>query len=107
MAQENMSQELRSKHIDEKRNCFLEEKEQNELMSRNHKNVCTTLNYIEHFLILTSAFTVSISVSAFASLIGIPLGITSSEIGLQIFVIAAGIKKYKSIIKKNKKSMIK
>ena len=36
-------------------------------------------------------------------IVGIPLVITSSKIGLKIYVIAAGIKKYKLIIKKNKK----
>ena len=35
-------------------------------------------------------------------MIGIPIGITSSGIGLKIFALAAGIKKHKSIIKKNK-----
>ena len=44
-----------------------------------------------------------ISTSAFTSLIGISIGITSSAIGLKIFAITAGIKKYKSIIKKKKK----
>ena len=34
---------------------------------------------------------------------GIPIGITSSAAGLEICVIAARIKKYKSIIKKMKK----
>ena len=43
------------------------------------------------------------SISAFASLVGIPIGITSSSIGLKICVITAGIKQYKSIIKKKKK----
>ena len=43
------------------------------------------------------------SISAFASLIGILIGITSSVIGLKINAITAGIKKYKSIIKKKKK----
>ena len=51
MVAENISQLFRLKHLDEIRNYFLEEKKQNELMSRNHKKVCTTLNYIEHFLI--------------------------------------------------------
>ena len=37
----------------------------------------------------------------------IPVGITSSAIGSKIFVIAAGIKKYKSIIKKKKKKLDK
>ena len=36
-------------------------------------------------------------------MVGIPIGITSSTIGLTICVITAAIKKYKSIIKKKKK----
>ena len=72
-------------------------------MSKKHKKVCITLNYIEHFLILASTITGGISISAFASSLGIPLGITSSAIGLKICAITAGIKKYKSIIKKKKK----
>ena len=71
-------------------------------MSRKHKKVCATLNYIEHFLILDYKITGCISVSAFASLVGIPIGITSSAIKLKICTITAGIKKYKSIIKKKK-----
>ena len=43
------------------------------------------------------------SISAFASLICVPVGITSSAVGINIFSIIAGIKKYKSIIKKMKK----
>ena len=61
------------------------------------------LNYIEHFLILASAITGCVSISAFASLLDIHIGITSSAIGLKICAIAPGIKKYKSIIKKKKK----
>ena len=48
----NMSQEFKMKNIDETRNNLLEEIKQNELMSKKYKKVCTTLNYIEHFLIL-------------------------------------------------------
>ena len=39
----------------------------------------------------------------FFSLVGIPVGITSSAIRLKVCEIAAGSKKYKSIIKKKKK----
>ena len=42
--------------------------------------------------------------SAFVFLFGIAIGITSSTIELKICVIAAGIKKYKSIIKKKKEA---
>ena len=66
---------------------------QNELMSKNHKKVCRVLNYIEHSLIVTSTITGCISISAFASLVGIPIEISISTIGLKICVISAGIKK--------------
>ena len=46
MAEENISQEFRLKNIDERGNYLIEEIKQNELMSRKHKKVCTTLNYI-------------------------------------------------------------
>ena len=42
-------------------------------MSKKHKKVCTTLNYIEHFLILGSTIIGCVSISAFASLVGIPI----------------------------------
>ena len=61
-------------------------------MSRKHKKAC--ISYIEHFLILPSAITGFISISAFASLIGIPIGITSYAIGLKICAITSGIKRY-------------
>ena len=93
--------------MDETRNYFLEEIAQNKFMGRKHKKVCTTLIYIEHFLISVSTITRCISLSAFASWLGIPIEITSSAIGLKIRAITAGIEKYKSIIKKTKRSMIK
>ena len=103
MSEENISQEFRLKNIDETRNYLIEETNRNKLLSKKHKKVCTTLNYIEHFLILASTITGCVSISAFASLVGIPIGITSSAIGLKICAITAGIKKYKSIIKEKKK----
>ena len=57
----------------------------------------------KHFLILTSPITGCILISAFASLLVIPIGIMSYAIELKIWTKAAGIKKYKSIIKKTKK----
>ena len=72
-------------------------------MSKKHKKVRSTLSCIEHFLILACTVTGCISISIFASLFGIPIGITSSVIGLKTWAITAGIKKYKPIIKKEKK----
>ena len=72
-------------------------------MSKKHKTVCKVLNYIDHLLIVFSAITGCVSISAFASFICIPIGTTCSAIGLKICAITAGIEKYNSIIKKKKK----
>ena len=56
MAEENINQE---------KNCFLEEVKQYELMSRNHKKVCTTLNYLKSFRIFASTITGCVSIFAF------------------------------------------
>ena len=50
-------------------------------MSKKHKKGYTTLNYIEHFLILGSTTTGCISISTFVFLIDLPIGITSFAIG--------------------------
>ena len=47
----DLSQEFRPKNIDETRNDLIEEMNRNELMSKKHKQVCATLNYIEHIFI--------------------------------------------------------
>ena len=91
MVEENISQEFRLKNIDETRNYLIEQINRNELMSKKHKKVCKALNYNEHFLILVSSITGCFSMSAFASLIGIPIGIASSAIVLKICAITARI----------------
>ena len=103
MSEENISQEFRLKSIDEARNYLIEEINRNELMSKKCKKVCRVLNYIDHLLIVISIITGCVSISGFASLVGIPIRITSSAIGLKICAIAAGSRKYKSIIKEKKK----
>ena len=102
MTEKNLRQKFRKKNIDEKRNYLSEKVIQNDLKSKKHKKVYTVLNYIEHQLILIFPVSGCVSISVFA-LAGIHIGITSSEIELTICVITAGIKKYKSIIKKEKK----
>ena len=57
-------------------------------MSKKHKKVCITG---------------CILISVFSSLTVIPIGITSSAIGLKTCALTAGIKKYKSIIKRKRK----
>ena len=65
MVEENVSQEFRVKNINETRNYSFEEIYRSELMSKKHKKICTTLNFIENFLILASRITGCVSISAF------------------------------------------
>ena len=95
MGEENISHEFRLKNKDETRNYLTKEINQNELMIKKRKKVCTTLNYVEHFLILGSTITGCVCISVFASLAGIPIGITSSTTGLS---------QHKSTIKKKKEA---
>ena len=75
-------------------------------MSEKYMKTFKYLNHVEHFLILASTITAFISISAFASLVCVPVGITSSVVGVNICGITEGIKKYKLVIKK-RRSMIK
>ena len=54
-------------------------------------------------VILVSTIICCVSISAFASLVFVPVYIRSSAVGIKIYAITAGIKEHKSIIKKKKK----
>ena len=71
-------------------------------MSNKNKKVCATLNYIDHFPTLVFTVAICISISGFSSIVNISKRIMTSIVGLSICAIIAGIKKYKSIIKKKK-----
>ena len=83
MLEENVNQEFRLKKAHEIRNYLIQEI---------NLNIRKILNYIEHLLIAIFTITGCVSISAFTSLVGIPIGITSSAIGLKICVITARIK---------------
>ena len=82
---------------------ILEEIKHNELISKKHKKACMTLGCVELLLILASTVTRCASISAFASLVGVPVSIASSAATIKICIIATEIKTYKSIVKKERK----
>ena len=53
-------------------------------MSGKHNKVCSALNYFQPFFVFVSAFSGYVSISVFASLVGIPVGIVSPAIGLKV-----------------------
>ena len=85
MPEEKINQEFRlKKKIDAIRNQLIEEITRNDLMSKQHKKFCRVLNYIDNSLIVICTLTECVSISAFASLVGVPIAITeSSEIGIK------------------------
>ena len=87
MAEENVSQEFRWRKLDKTRNFFIEEIQQNHLISKKHKQVFKVFNYMKHLLILVS---------------DVNIGIASSTVELKICLISAGIKKYNTIINKKR-----
>ena len=75
-------------------------------MSEIYKKKYKHWNNVELSIILVSAVTGCVPISAFASLVCVP-GITSSAVGIKICEIIAEIKKDKSIMKKKKRSIMK
>ena len=101
---EEANLEFRLRKFEETRSYYLDQMKHNDLMSGKYKKRCKYLNFVENLLILPSTITDYVSISKFTSLVGVPVSITSSEIGIKICGITAGIEKYKSITrKKNKK----
>ena len=94
--------EFRFRKIDGTRNYLLDEIKHNDLMDRKYLTF-KYLYYVEHLLILALIVTGCFSISAFASLVCVPDGIASSALGIKMFAVTAGIRKYKSIIKEKKK----
>ena len=91
------SQEFRQRNIDETKNYLTEVINRNELMSKNHKKVCTTwaiILFYNYWMCFHFCF---------GSSVGIPIGITSSAVELRCCVITVVIKKSKSIITKKKR----
>ena len=100
---EKASLNFRLSKIDEARNYLLDKTNHNDLISEKYKKRCKHLNYAENLLILSLAITACIWIAAFAWLVGVPNGIASSTIAINICAATAEIKQYKSIIKKKKK----
>ena len=76
---------------------LIEEISKNDLMSKKYKNWNYYFkyfwNYIERLLILSSAVTLCVSISAFAYLVGFPKAIANSAVWLKTCAITSRIQK--------------
>ena len=91
--EEDASIEFRSRKIDETGSYLLDEMKHNDLMSEKYNKTCNYLNYFENLLIIASTVTGGVSILALASLVCVPVCITSSAVGINICAITAGIKR--------------
>ena len=89
---------FQTKQIDERGNYLLEVLEHNDLISGKHKRVFRPLNYTKHFIVFISAVSGYVSISAFASLVSVPVGIASSAVGIKICAITHSHEKRKDIL---------
>ena len=62
-------------------------------MIEKYKKTCKYLHYVEQLVILALTVTSCVSISAFALLACVPVGVTSSAVGIKICAITKGIKK--------------
>ena len=62
-------------------------------MIKKNKTTCKYLNNVEHLLILAPTVTGCVLISILTLLVAVPVGVTSSAIGLKICAGTAGIKK--------------
>ena len=88
---EEASLDFRLRKIYETRNYLLDATKHNYLMTEKYKKTCKYLTYVEQLLILASTIIGCVSISAFASLACVPLGITSSAVQVKICAVTAGI----------------
>ena len=76
-------------------------------MSEVYKKKYKHWNNVELLIISVSAVTGCVPISEFTSLVCVPIGITSSAVGIKICEITAEIKKDKSIMKKKRRIIMK
>ena len=73
------------------KNCFSEEVKYNYFMSKKHKRVYRTLNYLNNVLVFISSVSACVSIPAFSSLVGVLAVIARYAIPLKICALATGI----------------
>ena len=91
----------------ETRNYIFEVMKHNELISKKHKRICTTLSYIKDLVITVSTVTGYVSISAFPCLEGIPILITSSAVARKFVQQLLETKSISQYLIKRRGNMIK
>ena len=100
MVKEDIKFDFGLKNMDEGRNYLLEEVSHYNSMIEKLKKVCRDLNWFKRFHIFVFDVSACISIFALYLLVDDSIGIANSAVILKISATTAGIKKYRSIMKK-------
>ena len=76
-------------------------------MDERYKGTCKYLNYVENLLILSSAHDVYVSIFSLTSLFCVLNGVASSAVGLKNSAFSPGIKTFKYLSRKRRRSIMK
>ena len=76
-------------------------------MSKMYKKTWYYLNHIEHLLILVSSVAGCVSISAFTSLVCVPVGVTISAVEIKFLHSLQELKRKSQLSRKRRKSMMK
>ena len=97
------NQQFRLNKISEIEDYFIAEIKERELMSKKLSKYFSFFDYFDKSLIALSVTSSSISIASFATVIGIPIGITSASLSLA-FSLCTGLVKKLSTATRNKKN---
>ena len=94
------NQQFRLNKISENEDYFITEIKERELMSKKLSKCISFFDYFDKFLIVLSVTTGSVSIASFATVIGIPIGITGASL---VFSLCTGLVKKLLKATRNKK----
>ena len=97
------NQQFRLNKISEVKDYFIAEIKERELMSKKLSKYISFFNYFDKSLIVLSVTSGSISIVSFATVIGIPVGITSASLSLAFSLCTGLVKNLLKATRNNKK----
>ena len=97
------NQQFRLNKISEVEDCFIAEIKERELMSKKLSKYISFIDYFDKSLIVLSVTSGGVSIASFATVIGIPVGVTSASLSLAFSFCMGLVKKLLKATRNKKK----
>ena len=101
------NQHFRLNNISEIEHYFIAEIKERELMSKKRSKYISFFNYFDKSFIVLSVTSGGVYIASFATVIGAPIGITSSSLSLAFSLCTGLVKKVLKATRNKKRSIIK